>query len=333
MPVSDPGNARRRRTFLALACAICTLSCATGAAWAADAYPSKAIRLIVPFAPGGTTDAIARIIADKCGTLLGQSVIVENRAGAGGNVGTDIVARAAPDGYTLAMVGNSFTVNPALYRSMPYRQQDLAPVALAGSVPFVLDASLNSPFKTLPALLAYAKANPGKVTYASGGNGTIGHLGAYWLSSLAKVDMLHIPYKGGSAAMTDLVAGRVDIFLDTMVTSSAFIKAGKIRPLFVSTRKRLDSLPDVPTAAEVGFPELTFSAWVGMVAPAKTPQKILERLNAAVNQALATADVQRKLAAIGSQPFALSLAETQKYFQEETARWGAVVKSSGARVD
>lgn len=300
---------------------------------ASEAYPTKPIRLVVPFAPGGTTDAIARVIAESSGTILGQPVIVENKPGAGGNVGTDLVAKAEADGYTIAMVGNSFAVNSALYRAMPYRQQDLVPVVMAGSVPFVLVSGSNAPFRSVAELLAYARGNPGKVTYASGGNGTIGHLGAHWLGALAKVQLQHIPYKGGSPALTDLVGGQVDIFFDTLITSSPFIRAGKIRPLLVSTRTRVEAMPSVPTATESGLPELTFSAWVGIVAPAKTPMPVLQRINVAVNRALALPEVQNKLAAIGAQPFGGSLSEARTFMDDETSRWGAVVRNSGAQVE
>ncbi|ODU71448.1 MAG: hypothetical protein ABT05_01110 [Lautropia sp. SCN 66-9] len=320
----------KRRRYLAAMLALG----ATGALAPAraQAYPSRPIRLVVPFAPGGTTDGIARIVAQKAGELIGQNIVVDNRPGAGGNIGTDQVAKAAADGYTLAMVGNSFTVNPALYRSMPYKQGDLTPVVVAGMVPFVMVTNPKSPFKTLPELIAYAKANPGKVTYASGGSGTIGHLGAHWFGDLARIKLQHVPYKGGSLAMTDLVGGQVDIFFDTLITSTPFLKSGQVRPLFVTTQQRIDTLADVPTIAEAGFPELTFSAWVGIVAPAGTPGDVLDRINREVNRALAMPDVRQKLAAIGAQPVGGSRLQTQKFFEEETQRWGAVVKASGAEV-
>jgi tripartite-type tricarboxylate transporter receptor subunit TctC len=303
------------------------------AACQAQTYPVKPIRLIVPFAPGGTTDGIARVAASKASEYLGQPIVVENRPGAGGNVGTDIVAKAAPDGYTLAMVGNSFTVNPTLYKSMPYKQTDLTGVVLAGTVPFVMVSSTKAPFKTVEELVRYVRSNPGKVTYASGGSGTIGHLGAHWFSDMAGAPMQHVPYKGGSQAMTDLIGGQVQIFFDTLVTSTPFIQSEKVVPLFVTTPARLRSMPKVPTAIEAGFADLTFSAWVGVVAPAGTPPEILQRLNRDFNTALATEEVARKLAAFGADPSGGSLQKTNEFLKSETVRWGIVVKRSGAEVE
>lgn len=305
---------------------------ATGLPAQAQTYPVKTIRMVVPFAPGGTTDAIARIVALKTGELLGQTIVVDNRAGAGGNIGTDQVAKSAPDGYTIEMVGNSFTVNPALYSAMPYKQSDLMPVVMAGMVPFVMVANPNAPFKTLPELIAYARANPGKVTYGSGGSGTIGHLGAHWFAEMAKIKLLHIPYKGGSQAMTDLLGGQVNIFFDTLITSTPFLKSGQVRPLFVTTAKRIQAWPNIPTAAESGFPDLTFSAWVGIVAPAATPKDIVERINREVNVALTTPEVRQRLAALGAEPIGGTTAQAMQFMERETQRWGEVVKSSGAKV-
>jgi tripartite-type tricarboxylate transporter receptor subunit TctC len=298
-----------------------------------EGYPSRPIRAIVPFAPGGTTDAIARIVLQRAGELLGQPIPVENRAGAGGNVGTDVVAKSSPDGYTLAVVGNSFTVNPALYRAMPYRQADLMPVVLLAQVPFVMVVRKDAPYRNVEELVQYARANPGRVTYASGGNGTIGHLGAHWLADLAKIQMQHIPYKGGSAAMNDLLGGQVDIFFDTLITSTPHLASGRIRPLFVTTEARLASYPDVPTAVEVGFPDLTFSAWVGIVAPAGTSAEILVRVNVAANRALSDPDVRQRLAALGALPTGGSIQRAQQFIARETERWAEVVRSSGAKID
>ena len=297
-----------------------------------QAFPVKPLRMIVPFAPGGTTDGIARIVANKASEILGQQIIVDNRAGAGGNVGTDLVAKAPADGYTIAMVGNSFTVNPSLYKTMPYRQADLVPVVMAGKVPFIMVARPGAPYKTVSELVAYARANPDKVTYASGGSGTIGHLGAHWFTDLAKLKLLHIPYKGGSQAMTDIISGQVDIFFDTLITSTPFLKSGRIQPLFVTTDKRLESFPQVPTAAEAGFADLGFSAWVGVVAPAGTPKDVVERINRDINTALATPEVRQKLAALGAEPTGGTINHATEFMARETARWGAVVKASGAEV-
>jgi len=327
---------QKRRAPAANAAArfVACLALALGAAASyAQAFPTKPIRLIVPFTPGGTTDGIARIVAEKTGELLGQPILVDNRPGAGGNIGTDQVAKSKPDGYTLAMVGNSFTVNPALYRSIPFRQGDLRAVVMAGSVPFVLVANPKAPFQTVPEFLAYAKAHPGKVTYASGGSGTIGHLGGHWLADLSGVQLQHVPYKGGAAAMTDLLGGQVDIFLDTLITSTPFLKTGQVRPLFVTTPRRLADWPEIPTASESGLPKLMFSAWVGIVAPAATPADVTELINRKVNEALASPEVRRKLAALGASPIGGSPTDAQKFMDEETVRWATVVHASGAQLD
>lgn len=327
-----PAVLQRMRRFAGRTGAGAALWLLAASAVHADAFPNKPLRMVVPFAPGGTTDGIARIVALGASELLGQPIVVENRPGAGGNVGTSQVAKSPADGYTIAMVGNSFTVNPSLYQKMPYKQSDLVPVVLAAKVPFVMVANPQAPFKTLPELIAYAKANPGKVTYASGGSGTIGHLGAHWFSELAKVKLLHVPYKGGAQAMTDLIGGQVDIFFDTLITSTPFLKSGQVRPLFVTTAKRLESLPDVPTAAEEGFPDLAFSAWVGIVAPSATPKDIVERISREVNAALTNADVRKKLAALGALALGGTATQASEFMARETARWGAVVKASGAEV-
>ncbi len=320
-----------RRCLVAMTLAVAWASAIPTAS--AQGYPSRPIRAIVPFAPGGTTDAIARIVLQKAGELLGQPIPVENRAGAGGNVGADAVAKSAADGHTLAVVGNSFTVNPELYKAMPYRQADLVPVVLLAQVPFVMVARKDAPFRTLAEMVQHARANPGKVTYASGGNGTIGHLGAHWLADLAKVQMQHVPYKGGSAAMNDLLGGQVDVFFDTLITSTPHLATGRIRPMFVTTEARHATYPDVPTATEVGFPDLSFSAWVGIVVPAGTSAESLARLNTEVNKALADPDIRQKLGALGAIATGGSIQAAQQFMARETERWAGVVRSSGAKVD
>lgn len=296
----------------------------------AETYPSRPIRLVVPFAPGGTTDGIARIVAHKAAELLDTSIVVDNRPGAGGNVGTAQVAKAPADGYTIAMIGNSFTVNPSLYPSMPFTQDELTPIAIAASVPFVMLANPEAPFKTTEELIAYARSNPGAVNYASGGSGTVGHLGTHWFSSLAGVELNHIPYKGAGPALTDLASGQVHMMFDTLISSTPFIDGERVRPLFVTTKERIAKYSDVPTATEVGFPELSFSAWVGLVAPADTPKAVVEKLNKVVNEALADPEVIEKLAALGATPVGGSTAQASEFLKQETENWGAVVRDSGA---
>ncbi|WP_438998585.1 Bug family tripartite tricarboxylate transporter substrate binding protein [Variovorax beijingensis] len=306
---------------------------ALAAAAHAQAYPDRPVRFIVPFAAGGTTDVIARVVANEVSRHLGQPVVVENKAGAGGNIGTNAVAKAAPDGYTVGVIGNSFTVNPSLYGSMPYKQSDLAPVAVLAEVPFVLETGPNSSIKDLPGLLAQAKASAGKLTYASGGAGTIGHLGMHWFTDMAKVSMLHVPYRGAAPAVTDVMGGQVEVFLDTLTGATPLIATEKVRALMVTSSTRIPGAPGVPTATELGFPDFTISAWVGLVAPAGTPQRVLEQINSAVNQSLQSEAVRKALASIGAQPRPGTRAAAAEFMKSEEKRWGAVVRASGAKVD
>ncbi|KQW60443.1 Bug family tripartite tricarboxylate transporter substrate binding protein [Variovorax sp. Root411] len=299
----------------------------------AQAYPDRPVRFIVPFAAGGTTDLVARIVANGVSRILGQPVLVENKGGAGGSIGTDVVAKAAPDGYTLGVVGNSFTVNPSLYSRLPYKQSDLVPVALLAEVPFVLETGPNSSINDLPALLAQARANPGKMTYASGGAGTIGHLGMHWFSDMAKISMVHVPYRGGAPAVADVMGGQVHLFLDTMTVATPLIAAQKVRALMVTSKTRISGAPGVPTAAELGFPDFTISAWIGMVAPAGTPQPVLDRINSAVNKSLQSEEVKKTLAGIGAQSLQGTQAAATSFIKSEETRWSSVVRTSGAKVD
>lgn len=313
--------------------ALCIVGFAVAGVAHAQEYPTKPIRFVVPFPAAGPTDVIARIVATELGRALGQPVVVENKAGAGGNIGTDAVAKAPPDGYTLGVVGNSFTVNPALYGKMPYKQADLTPVAVLADIPFVLETGANSQINDVPGLVARARAEPAKLTYASGGTGTIGHLGMHWFADLAKILMLHVPYRGAAPAVTDVMGGQVDVFLDTMTVAKPLIEAKKVRPLMVTSRNRLPSLPDVPTAAELGFPDLTISAWIGIVAPSGMPQPLLDRINAAVNKALQSEDVKKTLASSGALARPGSRAAAADFMQTEEQRWGEVVRNSGAKAD
>lgn len=299
----------------------------------AQTYPSKPIRLIVPFAPGGTTDTIARAIGEELSHSMGQPIVVENRPGAGGNVGAGIVAKAPADGYTWGMVGNSFAVNPSLYRSMPYRQSELQPVAIVATSPFVVIASMSAPFQSIPELVRYAKAHPGEVTYASGGSGTIGHLGAHWLADLSGVKMLHIPYKGASPALADVVSGRVQLYFDTLTSSAPFIKSGHVRPLFITASQRLAQWPDIPTASEVGYPALTRMAWVGVVVPAATPGPLTESINRQIDQVVGSDRFRARLNSLGANGVGGSLSEARRFIDDETQRWGDVVRASGAQAE
>jgi len=298
----------------------------------AQAFPDKPLRFIVPFPPGGTTDSIARIVANQTAGILGQNIIVENRPGAGGNIGTAQVAQAEPDGYTLAVVGNSFAVNPALYDSLPFDPAGMSAVALLGEVPFVMIASPSAPFQDVAGLLEHAR-QPQGMAYASGGNGTVSHLGMHWFTDQAGVPMTHVPYRGVAPAVTDVMGGQVPVMLDTLVNSTPPLQAERIRPLLMTTTERDPSWPDVPTAAEAGFPDLVFSAWIAVVAPAGTPEPVATRLNEAINEALRSPEVIEAFGRTGTKPRPISVADTQDHLKRETERWGEVVRSSGAKVD
>ena len=311
-----------------------------GYAWLAAAlpvqgqdYPDRPIKLIVPFPPGGTTDVIARAVGGELALSMERPVVVENRPGAGGNIGTSLVARAPADGYTWGMIGNSFAVNPSLHRSMPYRQGDLLPVAIVAASPFVVVASPSAPFRSAAELIRHAGAHPGEVTYASGGHGTIGHLGAHWLADLAGVKLQHIPYKGAVPAQADVVSGHVQLYFDTLTSSAPFMQGGQLRPLFITTPQRLSRWPDVPTAAEAGFPALTRSAWIGIVVPAATPAALTARINRSVNQVLESERFRDRLRALGASAVGGTLDEARRFVDEETQRWGDVVRASGAQAE
>jgi tripartite-type tricarboxylate transporter receptor subunit TctC len=310
------------------------LSLAAAAA-GADAYPTKLIRMIVPFPAGGTTDILARSVGQKLGEALGQQVIIDNRPGAGGNIGSDMVAKAAPDGYTLLMgtVG-THAINPSLYPKMPYDHvKDFAPIALVAGVPNVLVVNPSVEAKSMQELIALAKAKPGQLSFASSGNGTSIHLSAELFKTMAGVDMLHVPYKGSAPALTDLIGGQVNLMFDNLTSSLSYIKAGKLRALAVTSSKRSPALPDVPTIAEAGLPGFEASSWFGVFAPAGTPPEIIARLNKEIVKALSSAELKERLAGQGAEAVGDSPEQFAAHIKSETAKWAKVVKASGATVD
>jgi len=297
-------------------------------------YPAKPVRLVVPFPPGGTTDIIARATAQKLSEAWGQQVIVDNRPGAAGNIGSELVARSAPDGYTLLMgtVG-THSINPSLYTKMPYDHvKDFAPVILVAGVPNVLVVNPEVPIKSVPELIAYAKANPGKLNFASSGSGTSIHLSGELFKAMTGVQMTHVPYKGSAPALTDLVGGQVQLMFDNLPSSLAFIKAGKLRALAVTSASRAAALPDVPTVAEY-VPGFEASSWFGILAPAGTSPEIIAKINGEVAKWLATPEAKEKLSAQGANAAGGSPQDFAKHIQAETAKWAKVVKESGAKVD
>ena len=309
---------------------------ATGCAHAfAQGYPSKPVTLIVPFAPGGGTDIGARLVATRLTQKWGQTVVVENRAGAGGLVGADAVAKAKPDGYTLlfANVGTQ-SINPTLYTKLPYNPDTaFAPVALVAELPFVLMSGPNFAARTPKELVALAKADPGKVTYASSGAGGSPHLTSEIFQSATGTKFTHIPYKGGGPAMTDLMAGHVDILFASILESSGHIKAGKLRALAVSSARRSPALPDVPTLAESGVNGAESGSWIAVLAPAGTPQAVIDKIAGDVKELVALPEVQSTLITQGATPQSSTPAQLQALIDSDRKRYGRVIIEQGIKAD
>jgi len=298
------------------------------------AYPTKPVRLVVPFPAGGTTDLLARAAAQKLSDAWGQQVIVDNRPGAAGNIGAELVAKSAPDGYTLLMgtVG-THAINASLYAKMPYDHvKDFTPVILVAGVPNVLVVNPQVPVNSVPELIAYAKANPGKLNFASSGSGTSIHLSGELFKTMTGVQMTHVPYKGSAPALTDLIGGQVQLMFDNLPSSLAFIKAGKLRAIAVTSSTRSAALPDIPTVADT-VPGFEASSWFGILAPAGTPRDIVMKINGETAKWLASPDAKEKLAAQGANVASGTPEDFAKHIQAETAKWAKVVKESGAKVD
>ncbi|QNP57763.1 Bug family tripartite tricarboxylate transporter substrate binding protein [Paenacidovorax monticola] len=324
-----------RRLALAGACAALAAMALAPTGAAAQAFPSKPITIIVPFSAGGTTDILARVVGQALTTELGQSVIVDNRAGAGGNIGGQAAARAPADGYTLFMgtVG-THAINAALYKKMPFDPiKDFAPLTRVANVPNLLVANPAQPYKTVQELIAYAKANPGKVNFGSSGSGSSIHLSGELFKSMAKVDMQHVPYKGSAPAVTDLLGNQIGIMFDNMPSAIQHVRSGKLRPLAVTTAKRSPELPDVPTIAEAGVPGYEATSWFGLFAPAGTPAPVVAQLNKAIVKVLNLPDVKKKIAEQGGEVVAETPEQFAAFIQKESVKWGKVVKESGASVD
>ena len=301
----------------------------------AQTYPSKPIRMIVPFPPGGTTDILARAIGAELTKAWGQPVVIENRPGAGGNIGSEAVARSPGDGYTLLMgtVG-THGINPSLYKKMPYDAvKDFAPVTLVALVPNILVVHPSVPAKSVAELIALAKKQPGKLTYASSGNGTSIHLSGALFESLAGVQMVHVPYKGSAPAVTDLLGGQVNMMFDNMPSALPHVKAGKLRALGVTSAKRSPAVPDVPTIAEAGVKGYEASSWFGVLAPATTPKDIVAKLNAEIAKSLGTPEMKEKLSSQGAEPVGNTPEQFGAFIRAEIDKWAKVVKASGATVD
>jgi len=303
------------------------------AAQASD-FPNKAIRLVVPFPPGGATDAAARLVAVKMSEHWGQPVLVDNRAGAGGNVGSDLVAKSPADGYTLVMgVTGSHAINTSLYSKMPYDPvADFVAISQVAVVPNVLVVHPSVPAKNLAELVALAKKEPGKLNYASLGNGTAAHLGMEMLKSDAGVDITHVPYKGSAPAVSDLLAGQVQMMVDGLPSALPHIKAGKLRAIALTSLHRSPSLPELPIIAET-YPGFYADAWSGLFVPKGTPQPVVDKLSTEVQRILKLPDVREKLAALGAEPVGSTQTEFTAHVRREIDKWAKVVKASGAKVD
>ena len=301
----------------------------------AQNFPTRPIRLVVPFPAGGTTDILAREVGQRLSVTLGQPVVIDNRPGAAGNIGSDLVAKSAPDGYTLLMCTvSTHAINPNLYAKLPYDHvRDFAPVILVAGVPNVLEVTPALPVNSVADLIKLAKEKPGQINFASSGSGTSIHLSGELFKTMAGVDMTHVPYKGSAPAITDLMGGQVQVMFDNLPSSLQQIKAGKLRAIAVTSAKRAPALPDVPTIAESGLPGFEASSWFGIVAPAGTPPAIIARINADIDQWLQSPDVKEKLLAQGAIAAGGTPEQFAAHIRSETEKWAKVVKASGAKVD
>jgi len=305
------------------------LALSTGMAQAQASYPVKPVKVIVPFAAGGTTTILARLLAERMGQSMGQPFVVDNRPGAGGNVGMDLVAKAEPDGYTILMGPIGLAINPALYAKMPFDPiKNLAPIGLYAGVPNLLVVHPSVPAANVKELIAHAKANPGKLNYASNGNGTSSHLAAEMLKSAAGVEITHVPYKGGGPAMQDLLGKQISSIFATPISAGPHIKAGRIRALAVTSAQRTDFMPEVPTVAESGYPGFEATNWYAYVLPSKTPNDLLERWNRELVKVLNQAEVRKALLAQGMEPAPSTRAELAAYIRREYDTWARVVKEA-----
>ena len=319
-----------RRKFLHLAADAAALSALSRIA-RAQAYPSRPIRWVVGFVPGGATDIIARLTGQWLSERLGQSVVIENRPGAGSNIATEVVVNAPPDGYTLLLVGPTHAVNATLYPKLNYNFiRDIAPIASISREPLVMVVNPSVPAKTVPEFIAYAKANPGKLNMASSGIGTSVHVGGELFKMMTSINMLHVPYRGAAPAITDLIGGRVQVMFATLPSSIEYIKAGNLRALAVTTARRTPALPNVPIVADV-LPGYEASAVYGVGAPRNTPVEIVDELNKEINAGLADPWMQARLADLGGTVLPGTPADFAKLIAEETQKWAKVVKFSGAK--
>jgi tripartite-type tricarboxylate transporter receptor subunit TctC len=321
----------RRVAVGVLAGVVCAVLAAPASALAQD-YPTRTVRIIVPFPAGGSADLLPRLVGDWLSRKWSQPVVIENRTGAGGNVGAEAVAKAEPDGYTLLSTPpGPLVVNQNLYPKMNFEPADFAPVSVIGRIPNSLLVSTKVPANIFAEFLAYARANPGKLSYASQGNGTTSHLTAEMFNLMAKVKMVHVPYRGSAPALQDLVAGNVDVFFDNLGAALQLVRGGQVKLLAVATEKRVKDLPDVPAVAETipGFSSVT---WFAMAAPPKTDSKIVAKINADVAEALRQPEIVKRMAELSAEPVGGSVQQTAAFFREETERWAKVIKEADIKI-
>lgn len=317
-----------------LVVAALTLAAACGGAMAQQNWPTKPIKIIVPFPPGQASDTIARVVGERMSKSLGQPVIVENITGAGGNIGSDRGAKAEPDGYTLTMATAALPISALVYRKLPFNAiKDFAPVTQMTITPLVLITGPGLPAQSVKELVTLAKKDPGKITFASSGQGTSHHLSGELFKTLAGLDILHVPYKGSSQAHIDLMGGTVNMMFDNIVPVTPHIKSGKLKALAVTTKTRASTLPDVPTMAESGYPDFEAVAWFGLLAPAATPKPIIDRLNREAVAALTAPDIKERLTGMGATVVASSPDEFAAFFAREFAKWEPIVKRSKIELD
>ena len=324
-----------RISRLAAALAAAALAVAPAALRAqADAWPGKPIRFILPFPPGGGTDILGRLISERLATRLGQPVVIENRGGAGGNVGAEAAARSAPDGYTIVLVAPSLAISPSLYRKLAYDPvKDFAPVSLVATVPNVMVTNPSIPAKTLAEFIALAKTRPGAMNFGSGGNGTSNHLAGELFNIVAGVRLVHVPYKGVNLAMNDVMSGEVQLVVIGIPAAAPHIKAGKLRALAVIDSKRAAALPDTPTAAEAGLADFEVTTWYGVLAPAGTPRPIVTRLNSEIVGVMQSPEMKERLATMATEPVTSTPEEFAELIRREIVKWGKVVRTAGLKAD
>lgn len=302
--------------------------------FAQKGYPDKAIRMIVPFAPGGSNDIMGRLVAGKLTESMGQQVVVDNRPGASGIIGTDLAAKAAPDGYTLLVMSLTFAVNPSIRSKLPYdTEKDLIPVTLIASAPLILVVHPALPVKSVKELIAYAKAHPGKLNFGSGGPGSTPHLAGEMLKTMAGLQMTHVPYKGGGPALADLVGGQIQLMLENIPSTLPFVKSGRLRVLAVTSKERSPTVPDVPTLDEAGLKGYELTGWNGLFVPRGTARAIVTRLHTETVKALAVPDVKQRLAAMSAVPGGEPPEQFAAFIKAEIAKWAKIAKQAGLRVE